>query len=97
MAQLWVIDAVGDVEHANRQGELLRSGLFTDHILVTAPTSGAIHKAYGISNEVSCYSLLHHGGPSIAHLETQYSWAHIRLAATSQGSRPTGMEAPGSG
>ena len=56
MAQLWVIDAVGDVEHANRQGELLRSGLFTDHILVTAPTSGAIHKAYGISNEVSSYS-----------------------------------------
>ena len=45
-----------------------------------------------ISNEVSCYSLLHHGGPSIAHLETQYSWAHIRLAAYSQGSRPTGME-----
>ena len=33
-------------------------------------------------------------GPSIAHLETQYSWAQIRLAATSLGSRPTGMEAP---
>ena len=32
--------------------------------------------------------------PSIAHLETQYSWAQIRLAATSLGSRPTGMEAP---
>ena len=31
-------------------------------------------------------------GPSIAHLETQYSWAQIRLAATSLGSRPTGME-----
>ena len=30
--------------------------------------------------------------PSIAHLETQYSWAQIRLAATSLGSRPTGME-----
>ena len=33
-------------------------------------------------------------GPSIAHLETQYSWAQIRLAAYSLGSRPTGMEAP---
>ena len=37
---------------------------------------------------------LNTAGPSIAHLETQYSWAQIRLAATSLGSRPTGMEAP---
>ena len=28
-------------------------------------------------------------GPYIAHLESQYSWAQIRLAAYSQGSRPS--------
>ena len=33
-------------------------------------------------------------GPYIAHLESQYSWAQIRLAAYILGSRPTGMEAP---
>ena len=33
-------------------------------------------------------------GPSIAHLETQYSWAQARTLPHSKGSRPTGMEAP---
>ena len=43
---------------------------------------------------------IHHGyrgfvaGPSIAHLETQYSWAQARTLPHSKGSRPTGMEAP---
>ena len=56
MAQLWVIDAVGDVEHANRQGELLRSGLFTDHILVTAPSRRPFYRPPGNPVLVGSYT-----------------------------------------
>ena len=53
--------------------------------------------SYGFLLLSGCIPVLHQRRcvrPSIAHLETQYSWAQIRLAATSLGSRPTGMEAP---
>ena len=36
------------------------------------------------------------GRQDIAHLESQYSWAQARTLPHSKGSRPTGMEAPGS-
>ena len=51
--------------------------------------SYAVEFLYGSGSKSNAKGYLSRAGPYIAHLESQYSWAQIRLAAYILGSRPS--------